>query len=191
MDRIAMSYLRRAGHNPVYFSIESRKFTRRGQPLLIERAMFPSYLFIRDDEAAASVLGCVGVSHYLTMGGVPTPCPPGFVEQLAAQLDWTEAAMKSANSRQTKAKFPRFVMRVEPTRPLFNLGQPVRLRDNSSAGGMGLFPATFKKMSGTARCVILFSIFGQQTAAEVDVGRLVAADDPHTYRGGLLSAHAA
>jgi transcriptional antiterminator RfaH len=122
---------------------------------IVERPLFPRYLFVALDMAAApwrSILGTFGVSDLLRRGGAPASVPSAIVEALKAD----EAA------RRFDA--------VEPAR-LWRPGDPIRVL----AGPFADLAGKFHALAESERVVVLLDLLGREVEARIPARAIVAA----------------
>lgn len=153
-ELVAQENLLRQGFH-VYLPRIRLKRRRRGQWLDVIEVLFPRYIFIRIDPARNSVApvrstrGAVGLVKF---GGQPAVVAD---EVMAALLQREDLASSLHHD----------------TRPLFCLGEPVRLAEGPLAGMEGVFV----EEDGEKRVIVLLEMLGKANKIRVNRDLVVKA----------------
>ena len=89
--------LRRQGFD-VYLPCYSKRRSHARRTDYVRAPLFPKYVFVNlnlDNSRWASINSTRGVHHLITFGNLPTPVPPGIVEEIRNRED--EGGMVSLN----------------------------------------------------------------------------------------------
>jgi transcriptional antiterminator RfaH len=150
----ALENLRRQGFESFLPRYKRRRVHAR-KIEIVERPLFPRYLFVALDLAAApwrSVLGTFGVADLIRRGDMPTPMPHGTVEALRED----EAAHRHDQ--------------IHPAAGL-RAGDPVRVLVGPFADLIGKFHA----LAESERVVVLLDLLGREVRARLPLRAIVAA----------------
>lgn len=88
-EQRAAANLARQGYE-TYLPLYRRRRSHARRVELVERPLFPRYLFVRFDPRAdrwRPILGTFGVSGLVRIGDIPVPVPGGIVEALRANQE--------------------------------------------------------------------------------------------------------
>ncbi len=149
----ALDNLRRQGFE-TFLPRHKRRRVHARRVEIVERPLFPRYLFVAIDLVTApwrSILGTFGVTDLLRHGEAPAPMPAGIVEALQA-----ESAARLHDE-------------VDPVTRL-HIGDPVRVLAGPFADLVGKFHA----LAESQRVIVLLDILGREVRAHLPM-RVIAA----------------
>ncbi len=153
-EHLALANLRRQGFEaylPRY--LKRRRHARRTQWL--PAPLFPGYMFVRLDIEAMPwrpVLSTIGVRSLIRHGEVPTPLPPGIVEDIMARED--DAGLVVMNDGGDAFRGD-----------AFRKGDAVEVMSGAFRDRVGLFDCA----DADKRVVILLDLLGRQTRVHIPV----------------------
>lgn len=150
----AFDNLRRQGFE-VFLPRHKRRRVHARRVEIVERPLFPRYLFVAFDLVAApwrSILGTFGVADLLRHGDMPAPMPADVVEAL--------------QSDQDRHRFDA----VDPAK-LWRAGDAVRVLTGPFADLIGKFHA----LADSERVVVLLDLLGREVQARIPARAIVAA----------------
>lgn len=153
-ELVAQENLARQGFH-VYLPRIQLKKRRRGSWVDVIEVLFPRYIFIRVDTALksiASVRSTRGVVGLVRFGGQPAVVADEVVEAII--------------QRETPG-----MGLLQDERPLFGLGEQVRLTEGPLAGMEGVFI----QEDGEKRVIVLLEMLGKANKVRVDRDLLVRA----------------
>lgn len=137
----------------VYFPTLSKQIKRGRKYVVVDRPLFPRYLFVWIEANASpwrSLNGTLGVSSVVMMGGSPGRLPDGFVEALQLRLS-EKVSDNSAND--------------------FKVGARVRVLGGPFDDLCGEVVSVDK----TARVTILLDMLARQVPVTLNGGKLISA----------------
>lgn len=149
----AVAHLDRQGfatYLPRY--LKRRRHARRVEH--VPAPLFPRYLFVRMNVATQrwrTIFSTVGVSRIVCNGELPTPIPDRVIENL-------------------RAREHDGLINLD-LRPLFRVGDQVRLLDGAFADCLGLYEG----MKDGDRVALLLDLLGRRVRVIVDTNSVVAA----------------
>ena len=135
------------GYNTCLPTVKMKK-TVRGKRIVVEEALFPSYLFIEVDMEQANfnaIRSTRGVNGFVRFGGVPSKIPNTVVAQFQA----LEKEDKTPES-------------------LYKLGTKVEIIEGPFQG----LEAIYQMSKGEERCLVLLEMMGKQQKIEVEEATL-------------------
>lgn len=144
--------LERQGFQTFLPSIRKRRRHARRSDL-VRRPLFPGYIFVRLDTAAArwrAINGTFGVRHLLCQGERPLPLPDGVVAQIQARQD------------------DEGLVQLDPGP--FVAGQMLRVEAGPFCDLTGLFA----EMADRERVVLLLELLGRQVPVRVPLADIAA-----------------
>ena len=130
-----------------------RRHARRVE--FVTAPLFPRYLFVSIDLTAQrwrSVFSTVGVSRLICTGETPTPVPDAVIAAIRARED-ASGLVNLGN------------------RPLFAVGDKIRLLDGAFADCLGLYEG----LKDSDRVAILLDLLGRKVRVMVDIDAVAAA----------------
>ncbi len=146
-EAVAEENLRRQGYRTYLPRIRNTR-RRKGQWVDTVEALFPRYLFIRVDpsrHSIAPVRSTRGVSGLVRHCGLPAAVPEQVIE----------AIMRRANADSGLHR---------DDRPLFRIGDPIRLVEGPLAGMEGVFT----EEDGEKRVIVLLEMMGKANKVKVN-----------------------
>jgi transcriptional antiterminator NusG len=127
-----------------------------GKKVVVQKKVFPGYLLVRcelDDDSWRVVRNTPGVTGFVGLGAKPTPLSRKEVESiLQVQPEGTEGAKKT-----------------RPSRPMFELGESVRVREGPFADFSGQIAEINEDQM---RLKVLVNIFGRETPVELEFSQV-------------------
>jgi len=144
--------LRRQGYR-AYCPMTREKLTRRGQTVLVERALFPRYLFVEIEDMWRSIMGTFGVSAVIMEGETP------------AMLD--DDVISEIRRREDAAGF----VVLPAAKARFKAGQRARIYSGLFAGRT----AVIEGMTAPERVIVLMRLLGRETRVEIQADDLAVA----------------
>ena len=126
----------------------------RGNRIVRQEALFPSYLFVNFNQAsvsATSVRSTRGVSHFVTSAGSPVMVPEALIEQLKKRTDPSNAELVS---------------------DLPQIGDQLEVTEGPFKG----LNAIFSQIDGDQRAVVLINLLNQQVRASLPLSSLLVKD---------------
>jgi len=154
-EQRAAANLRRQGYE-VYLPLYRRRVSHARRIAMVERPLFPRYLFVRFDPTRdrwRPILATFGVSFLLRLGETPIPVPGGIVDALRAN----EAARA-------------FDETPAPARKL-GIGAKIRVLAGPFADLVGKFHA----LADAERVVVLLDLLGREVQVRLPDRAVVAA----------------
>ena len=146
-ELVAQENLMRQGFH-VYLPRIQLKRRRRGQWAEVIEALFPRYIFIRadtDKQSIASVRSTRGAIGLVRFGGQPAVVADEVMDALIQREDADTSLHQDS-------------------RPLFRVGEPVRLIEGPLAGMEGVFV----QEDGEKRVVVLMELLGKANRIRVN-----------------------
>ena len=153
-ELVAQENLVRQGFH-VYLPRIQIKKRHRGHWLDVIEVLFPRYIFIRTDpvkNSLAPVRSTRGVVGLVRFGGQPAMVADEVMDALLKREDSVTSLHRDS-------------------RPLFNIGEPVRLVEGPLAGMEGVFV----QEDGEKRVVVLLEMLGKANKVRVDRDLVVQA----------------
>lgn len=141
-EQRALANLVRQGYE-AYLPLYRRRRSHARRVELVQRPLFPRYLFVRFDPKVdhwRSILGTFGVSGLVRIGDVPIPVPSGIVEDLRAN--------QAARS---------FDDEIAPARKLA-VGERIRVL----AGPFSDLVGKFQALADSERVIVLLEMLGRE-----------------------------
>lgn len=153
-EQRAAANLVRQGYE-TYLPLYRRRRSHARRVELVERPLFPRYLFVRFDPGAdrwRPILGTFGVSGLIRIGDMPVPVPGGIVDALRAN----QAAQAFDDT-------------ISPVRKL-GVGAHIRVLAGPFADLVGKFQA----LADSERVIVLLEMLGREVRVRLP-DRAVAA----------------
>ncbi len=150
----ALDNLRRQGFE-TFLPCHKRRRVHARKVTIVERPLFPRYMFVAFDLVAApwrAILGTFGVTDLLRHGDAPTPMPEGVVEALQ---DDAAAHLHDESDPLTRLR----------------AGDAVRVLAGPFADLVGKFQA----LDESERVVVLLDLLGREIRAQLSARAIVAA----------------
>jgi len=149
-ESLALTNLDRQ-HFECYLPLITLEKIRRGKTVMVEEAMFPSYLFIRldtnsDGRGWAPIRSTFGVRNLVSFGGQPAKVDNSLITQL-----------------QNYEK-----QHLEQPTHLFNPGEKVVILDGPFAG----LEAVYHMADAQQRCMVFLQMLSKQVPLQVAVNNL-------------------
>lgn len=154
-ERRAEANLRRQGYE-TYLPRYRRRRSHARRIELVERPLFPRYMFVRFDPAAdrwRPILGTFGVCGLVRFGDRPVPVPGGIVDALRAN----EAAHAFDDNLS----------------PVHGLGVGARIR--VLAGPFADLVGKFQALADSERVLVLLDLLGREVRVRLPQGVVAAA----------------
>lgn len=154
-ERRAEANLRRQGYE-TYLPRHKRRRSHARRIELVDRPLFPRYMFVRFDPSAdrwRPILGTFGVCGLVRFGDIPVPVPAGIVDALRV----SEAARAFD----------------DPASPVSNLGVGAQIR--VIAGPFADLVGKFKALADVERVVVLLDLLGREVSVRLPERAVVAA----------------
>ena len=140
----AARHLQRQGYR-VYLPLWRKRRSHARRVEWLAAPLFPRYLFVRFDIECTrwrAVQSTVGVSHLISVGGLPAPVPEGIVEAI--------------RSREADNGLIEIV-------PSFSKGEPVVIGEGPFLDQIGLF----ESLDDAARVTVLLGLLGRAVKVKV------------------------